>query len=419
MGIDETPTFRHAEKLARGLSPFLRVNSMLCRIGLGSQKLTEAQRQLAEVRAGMRELADYNDRFNRHFSKDCWLAYGSIDFTVVKFAVDEYEAGRSDAANAALMQYFGPGSVGDRLHLLNGVEGFRVRRRLIDLALVDYQAGRYHAVVPVLLMLMDGAANDVGGKGLHAEEFDSEVWDSLTAAGGALDKVKAVFQQGRRKTRVEPILVPYRNGILHGMDLGYDNETVAAKCWCLLFVVADWIADKKSETRRQERFAEEARVPSLRELTAQIAENQRMKEANEAWSARQFRPDQVRGLGREERADPGTPEETVLRFLDLWAACNYGRMARLYWTHAEPESKGHAGHVRALLSGVSVGSYRLDQIDDEGPGVSQVIAVINPESNHPCRYLVRMICETDSGDVLPRGLPGGAWRVVWIQSCDS
>jgi hypothetical protein len=367
----------------------------------------------------MQEFADYHERFNRHFSKEGWLAHGSLDFNVLKHAVDEYEAGRPEAATAVLMRHFGPESVGDQLHRLNGVEELRKRRRLIDLAFADYEAERHHAVVPVLLMLIDGAVNDALGTGFHADALDLEAWDSLTAADGAINDIKAIFQKGRRKTHTEPILMPYRNGILHGMDLGYDNETVAAKSWCFLFVVADWIQDKQSEAVRQERFVEETRIPALRELAAQITDNQRMKQANEAWSARRFTPEEVRALGHERPADPETPEDAVLRFLDLWAQGNYGGMAKLYWAHAQPESKRLAGDVRTLLSGVSVDSYRLDRIEDEGSGVSQVSVVLSPESDHPCRYLARMIFESDSGDVLPRGLPDGAWRVVWIQESES
>jgi hypothetical protein len=418
-GIDDTPSFKHYDRLARGLGQLLRVNSFLMRVGLGSKKLAGLKREVEEVRARMHELADYNERFNRCFSKEGWLAFGSFSFEVLKQAVDECEAGRLGDATERLMRHFGPESVGDQLSRLNGVGELRVRRRLIDLAFTDYEAGRYHAVIPVLLMVIDGAVNDAVGVGFHADGVDLSAWDSLTAADGAIYDIKSIFQRGRRTTRTEAISVPYRNGILHGMDLGYDNETVAAKCWCFLFVVADWIKDKKSEAVRQERFAEETRIPSLRELFGQISDNERMKQANEEWSPRRFLPEDVRAMGHERPADPGTPEEVVLRFLDLWAQRNYGGMAKLYWAHARPESPRLAGDVRALLGDVSIEAYRLERIDDEGSGVSQVTALVNPESDRPRRYVARMIFESDSGEVLPRSLPGGTWRVVWVQESES
>jgi hypothetical protein len=416
VGIDETPTFRHLDEQMRGFELILRANRMLRRIGLGSRALAELQQQMDDIRAQMRELADYPERFNQHFSKDGWLAHGRLDFSVMKRAVDVYETNGPEAATGVLLQYFGPDSIGDRLFFLNSVEELRVRRRLIDLAFADYQAGRYYAVVPLLLMFIDGAVNDAVGKGFHAQTLD--LWDSITTADGAINDIKSIFQQSRRKTRTEPIQLPYRNGILHGMDLAYDNEIVAAKCWCFVFVVADWIADKKSEAQRRERFAEETRVPSLRELAAQLAENERMKQATEEWSAREIRPEQLEAINRDWSADPGTPEEIVLRFLDLWTVRNYGGMAKLYWAADHPQSGRHAGDVRMMLGEMSVDSCLVDQIDDKAAAITQVRVIVNPASEHPCHYMFRLICETASGEVLPRGLGGGAWRVVWVQQCE-
>lgn len=404
--------------LARGLEELLTVNSVLRRFGLGSRKLAEVRLEVKEARARMREIADYSGRFNRCFSKEGWLAYGSFDFEVLKQAVDEREAGQVDEATARLLQYFRPASVGEQLSRLSGVEELRVRRRLIDLAFLDYEAGRYHAVAPVLLMLIDGAVNDVLGVGLHSD-VDLDVWDSLTAADGAIYDIRAIFQRGRRTTRTEPISLPYRNGILHGMDLGYDNEVVAAKCWCFLFVIADWIKDKKSEAARKERLAEETRIPSLRELVNKISANEKMKRELDAWSPRRFCPEEVLEIGGVKPAEPGSPEEAVLRFLAFWAAGNFGGMAKMYWAHARPDSAKFAGEVRAILGDVKVDAYRLEQIDDEGSGATQVTAVVNPEGDRACRYILRMLFESDTGEVLPRSMPGGKWRVVWARESTS
>ena len=53
-------------------------------------------------------------------------------------------------------------------------------------------------------------------------------------------------------TRAEEIQIPYRHGIVHGMDLGYNNKYVAAKCWVAalprdwaLKVAKDEIVDQK------------------------------------------------------------------------------------------------------------------------------------------------------------------------------
>lgn len=400
MSIDETPSFKNLNDQMRGLDLILRANRVLRRIGLGSRQIASLEQQVNEIRMQMRDLADYPERFNRHFSKKGWLAHGRLDFTVMKRAVDECDASGLDAGSAVLLEYFGPESLRQRLFFLNGVEELRVRRRLIDLAFEDYQAGRHHAVVPVLLMLIDGAVNDTVGKGFHSEALDLQVWDSITTADGAINDIKSIFQQGRRKTRTDTILLPYRNGILHGMDLGYDNEIVSAKCWCFLFVVADWIADKKSEDQRRAKFLEDTRIPSLRGLAQQMAENQRMKEATESWSARDITADHLDGLNQGQPPERGTPEEIALQFLALWTARNYGGMARLSWEAAKSKSGKHVGEIRATLGGVEVRSYQLDDINDEAAAISQIRVTVKEMSSNSHCYMFRMIYESDTGGVL-------------------
>lgn len=384
-------------------------------VGLGSKRLADLERELETIRAQMHDLADYPERFNRYFSKVGWLVHGHLDFTTMKRAVEEYEANGLSAATGVLLQYFEPESLRDRLFFLNGVEELRIRRRFIDLAFEDYQSKRYHAVVPLLLMLIDGAVNEAVGKGFHAEALNLDVWDSLTAADGAINDIKSIFQQSRRKTRTDAIQLPYRNGILHGMDLGYDNEIVAAKCWCFLFVVADWIADKKTEAARRDKFAKETRVPTLRELATQLAENERMKKATEGWSARHITQKQLDALNCKQSPDPGTPEEIVIRFLDYWVARNYGGMARLYWAAVNPESGRYAGEVRASLGDIVVDSYVLDEIRDDAAAITEVKVTLSQANRKSSCYYFRMIYESKTGKALPRDLPGGAWRVVGVR----
>lgn len=231
MGAGDTPSVKRMREQMRGLKLILGINRALRLVGLGSRRLEETRQQLKELKAQMDEMAGYPDRFNRYFAEDGWLAHGSLDFEVLKTAVDKYETAGPEAGTAVLIDYFSPENLKGRLFFLNLAEELRVRRRLVELAFDDYCAGRHHAVVPVLLAMIDGAVNDAVGIGFHADGIELDVWDSMTTADGSINVIKGIFQRSRRKTRTETITVPYRNGILHGMDLGYDNEVVAAKCW--------------------------------------------------------------------------------------------------------------------------------------------------------------------------------------------
>ncbi len=85
---------------------------------------------------------------------------------------------------------------------------------------------------------------------------------------------------------------PYRNGIIHGRDLGYDNRLVNAKCWSLLGNIADVLkAREKAQSQKSEP------QPSLREVLANSLEthartkkfDQRLNE----WTARPVRDDPI------------------------------------------------------------------------------------------------------------------------------
>jgi hypothetical protein len=415
MGAGDTPSMKRMREQIQGFDLILGINGALRLVGLGSEKLAETRQQLKELKAQMEQMADYPDRFNRYFAEDGWLAHGSLDFDVLKDAVDQYESGGLDAGTAVLMRYFSPENLDGRLFFLNWAEELRVRRRLVELAFEDYRAGRYHAVVPVLLMMIDGAVNDAVGKGFHAGGIELDAWDSMTTADGSIDIIKSIFHRSRRKTRTEEISLPYRNGILHGMDLGYDNEVVAAKCWCFLFVVADWIVAKKSEDARQARFEEEGRTPSWGELAQQLAANQRMKGELESWRPRDIDAEYLSGLSGGCAPDQDTPEATAVQFLELWARRNFAGMSKLYWASDNPGSGGHVGEVRDLLGDRIFQTYRIDAIADEGASMSMVDVTLNPDGEEPATCTIRLIYETPDGEVTVRGSPEGSWRLMWAQ----
>lgn len=72
------------------------------------------------------------------------------------------------------------------------------------------------------------------------ENVNLEAWDSIADHHTGLTVLARIFQTGRRKQTTEPLTTPYRNGILHGVDLGYDNQMVATKTWAALFAIRDW-----------------------------------------------------------------------------------------------------------------------------------------------------------------------------------
>src|SRR5690606_23907873 len=104
-------------------------------------------------------------------------------------------------------------------------------------------------------------------QGLHTRPAEDMVaWDSVAGHHLGLSHAHQSVPKGFYKTDFSEVRELYRNGIMHGMLVNFDNEIVATKAWNRLFAVADW-ADAR--TRHAEPKVE---PPSLRESLSQLKE---------------------------------------------------------------------------------------------------------------------------------------------------
>lgn len=120
MRIEELPSVKHLKEQMTGFGVILRINKVLRRIGLGSKKIAELQDEYGEMRQQFIEYTEYPRKFNEYFSKDGWLAHDSMNFDVLKRAVDEYESKGKDEATKVLLGYYGPDQVEQRLFFFFG-----------------------------------------------------------------------------------------------------------------------------------------------------------------------------------------------------------------------------------------------------------------------------------------------------------
>ncbi|BET66746.1 hypothetical protein ASA1KI_16640 [Opitutales bacterium ASA1] len=209
-GVEDQPTVKHLRSQMTGFAGIVGINKLLRCIGLGSKRIADMEPRLKQLQDQLRDYTQYPARFNQIFAANGWLAHDSLNFDVLKQAVDTYTRQGKEQAEQVLVAYYAPDQVADRVPFLNHVEELRVRRRFIDFALAEHAAGRHYSAVPLLLMVIDGAANDAFGKGFHASDLSLDVWDSVMAADGAIHSIKEIFQRGRKKTRTEAIEMPYR-----------------------------------------------------------------------------------------------------------------------------------------------------------------------------------------------------------------
>lgn len=298
--------------------PFLRPVLKLLKADV--EKMDEALAKSRELEAMAMELASIPDRFNDHFAGRGWIIYEQMNLEAAKSAIEKADAGDIDGAEADLVEYYSTERVTSELQSMVAVEAFRPRMRLAEKALDDYNSERYHACIPVVLALLDGMVSTVHEqqRGFFAEESNLQAWDSIAAHDKGLDELSRIFRKTRRKTRTEAISVPYRHGILHGMDLGYDNRMVAAKSWAALFAAREWAI--KAERGLLGPQPEE-KPKTWKEIFAQIKENEEEKRRMQAWEPRSLQLGaDVPATGDPHHFEEGTPERKLAEYLTYWKA---------------------------------------------------------------------------------------------------
>lgn len=405
------------EQLKRAL-PLLKPFRKLLKVPV--EQLEGTLVEAAELASKVKALSELPDRFNHLFAPRGWIMYDDMDVQVALAAVAKAEAGDKEGAEQELVEYYNEELLGRSISRMVAVKAFRPRMPLARKALVDYLEGRYHASVPVVLMLLDGMVDDVGktmGKnhGFFAKGVDLEAWNSIAAHSTGLAKLSKVLGEERTKTTTEQISMPYRHGILHGHDLGYDNKLVAAKAWAALLAARDWaLKVERNEVRPQL----EQPKPGWKEIFRTIQENGETKAQLAAWVARDIRPGQdIPASGSPEEYEDGTPEQKLAQYLSYWAARNYGNMARCLPYFDRRRHGKTAGELRESYKSKLLKGFELLEIRDEAPGITEVKAkLVYEEDGHRREQVTdfRLVNEDDEGNAAVRGKPGTVWAIYNI-----
>jgi hypothetical protein len=395
-------------------------------VRLSGRDLAAYDKKVSEWRQWERQALDLEtvpDRFNALFGDRGWIMYEMINFDLAKACVAKAEAGDIDGAERDLVESITPDHIKWKLMLMRGIRAFEPRMTLAEKARTDYEEGRYYASVLVTLSLLDGLVNDLHHRqvGFFAKDVELNAWDSMSAHSTGLERLSRLLQERRDKTRSDPIALPYRHGIVHGRDLGYDNKTVAAKSWVALFAVRDWAL--KAEQKKLGPPPPQPR-PSLWATLKRHAEWRKQNEALQVLLSA-WRPRTVE-VGRDcpSTADPadlpeGTPERAALEFFAFLRRGNYGGMVRsLDSSFAVNESVNKlAGTFRKRFVNTRVEEVRLLRIRDEAPAISVIgLQVRGQYHDEPFDHELelRLVFKGNEQDVLPPGAHGGTWRLVFM-----
>jgi hypothetical protein len=400
-------------KLKEQVSNFKTLLSFSGLYGMSREKISEMKRKILVLEADMNYLSNLHKRFNSIFSSRGWITYDSISTDLMKQAITIFDSSGIDKAEELLLEYYKPVNLRRMLVRLKVCPELINRYKFIEYAFNDYNEGRYYSVVPLLFMVIDGTVNDVVGTGFHSDRTNLDVWDAITCANEGINKISEIFRKGRRKTTKEIIDLPYRNGILHGIDLGFDNYKVAAKCWHFLFIIRDWILSKKSEVTRKARFMEENRIPTFEELAEKLSSIEETKSAQKEWQSREITKEYLDYLNIKKPADKTQPECVAIEFLSLWISKNYGFMAKLYSKHFHPDLNKKIIEVREEFEPYPIDSFKILNIVDKSPRISEIGIEVKTGSDI-LNYTFRLLYEDNKNMAKPRNLLGGNWKILFI-----
>ncbi len=414
--IADLPTFKSMETyatLANAYSLVVRSAAPVANfLGIDIAEHVARANEATRLAAELESHRDLADRFNALYVSRGWIAYGSMNHKALLDAIDAGDAGECDRGESLLVDAYTEQFLSYGLLRMSMLDHFCDRSQLAALAKEDFLAGRYHACVPVVLMLIDGLASDAAesNESFFSERADLTAWDSVEGHPTALPALKNVMCTPRQKRRTEPLRVPHRHGILHGRDLGFANQLVAAKCWGALFALGEWARKIEDGKRR-----EPAPMPrkSLREEFRSFADHVNHQQRWREWTAKPLRVGvDFPVSGSVAQYQPGRPERLLAEFLTAWLQRNYGAMGRLCSFGSEQVADStKAGRVGKLYRSIRLSSFSILKAAERAPTFTafEVTLQVN-DSTHQVE--VQAVREDAKGEWLYADVGDGTWRLM-------
>ncbi len=370
----------------------------------------------------IKELAQHIDRFDDLFSKFGWIAYWNMDTKILKGTVEKGNSGDVKGAQTDLVLHYNPDRVLFELKRMNQIKAFQARMPLAKKALVDYKEKRYHACIPIVLALLDGMVNEICQKklnkrcGFFSDNADLIAWDSIAAHSKGLNELKRYFGSGRYTTTSEKIEIPYRNGILHGMDLGYDNEVVAAKTWAALFATSEWAINAEQDSLEPPKTGE---IKTPLEVILEAVRLHKQTEEDQIqiseWKPRSLKIGKnIPITGAPEKYDNGTPERKLVDFFSYWKDKKFGCMAKCVPNKSGISVNKLAGDLKKRYDSNNLKSFELEGICDTASPRSVIKAKLTYEWYGKAvekSFEFILINYDDSWKQAVRGTPGVNWYI--------
>lgn len=395
-------------------------------IKMGTFNIPNVDNELRAMQKNFKRLNKIPESFNSFFVKRGWVAYGSLNMDLMEECVKLAKSNRYDEAENILFEYYSYERIKDKLWRFTfQLEVVKIREELLNLCLEDFLQKRHHACIPILLSAIDGIVCDASSQQKSGADVEIDAWDSITCIDNGINILyKEIIHKTRRKTTTEKITLPYRNGILHGRDLGYANNEVAIKCWHLFFAICSWVEELKSEKQRKETYLKkhENDNKTLLEVFKDLTELQKDKEEFEK-TLQEWKPRQIDNSNFpldifSIEFDKNSPEEAFKNILIAWKNRQYGLIAKSILNAKPVEIKRKAGELKQELENKEFLNAEILEINDHSISLTELI--INIECNiygnqkRFNNYKIRLICQDANGNPTTRNCKNSdiSWRII-------
>lgn len=425
--IEDNPSHKKFKKELDGADALCKLADLFSAFGVNSENLKESLEPLDDIQKQFELISKSPDKFNDHFSKKGWIAHESMNFDLMLTCIEFTEKGKTELAESELINYYSSEKMQWLTYQLKRTKEFSIRYSLIKSAYEDTISQKYHACIPVLLLVIDGGVNDIDrNKGFFADNTDMTAWDSIAAHSSGLATLKDIFNDTRKRTTVEEITMPYRHGILHGRDIGYANKTVAAKCWAALFAINDWAKavkeGKKKPPTNEQVFSYDEGMDELKATLEKYTEskkrNDEVSQKVSDWAPRNLKiGTDILSKGLSEEYKEFTPEKEAILFIENWRKNNFGAIVKQihYFTKGEINWGKEAGKVRNIFQNKVLKDYSITNIKDCSPAITEVtlsVDILFEEKEYNKQITLRLIYNGPDDEILVFGDQGGQWKFI-------
>jgi len=380
-----------------------------------SPKIKSFKEQFIEIQ-NQSSILTLPDQFNGLFSKEGWICYGALNKSILKESVKLGLENRIEEARMLLIDSINEESINQILLKCQLRKHFESRVTLLELLKLDYQAGRYHACIPLLLALIDGLANDISAHvGFFAGKTDLELFDSITAHETGLPFLKTIMNSSRTTTTTKEISIPYRNGILHGRDLNFANKEVASKCWWVLASLIEWSDEKQLNKQAKEPM-------SFQENFKKYQRTQDLSKRIDSWQKRPNKSESYWMENTLETIETDSPEYFLLVFLEAWKAKQWGKMTPLLLHNISKHVGKATKEVVNDYKEIELRSYQIKYLEDQTASNTRILTLLEFMKNGMLSSidLDISLLFADSANGLPelRGEANGQWYVLQLSLSD-